>query len=149
MKYDKLFSTTNMKGMAGYDNSRQNIDPLVVSRHEALGINFFINGVLTGIMGMLRVPFSCSIREVSLFCDQSGSIKIDIWKDSYGNYPPTDADSICGGNEPEIVGGVKYSDAVLTDWDLHINNGDVLFFNVDSVTDIEKCLVVLKVLRNG
>ena len=37
----------------------------------------------------------------------------------------------------------------LTGWTTDLDKGDVLFFNVDSVSTIEWVLVVLEVLRNG
>ena len=104
----------------------------------------------TGIVGDLQVPFDCDILEVVLLADQSGNIKVDIWKDAYANFPPTNEDTITGGNEPEIAdsgGGVKYQDNTLTSWTTSISNGDILRFNVDSVTTIERCIVVLKVRK--
>lgn len=99
----------------------------------------------TGEKGHLRIPFGCTITRVSLLGDQSGSIKMDIWSDTYGNYPPTDGDSICGGNEPEISSGVKYQDSTLTDWTTSLSEGNVLAFNIDSCTAITRCTVVIKV----
>jgi len=140
-------------GEAGFDNPRENIDPKVIQRWEPLSINFFIDGggaeIDTGIKGCLRIPFPCTIQRSTLLVDQSGSIKIDIWKDSYGNYPPTDADSICGGNEPEISGATKNEDSTLTSWSKDLDAGDIIYFNVDSVATCTWCLIELKILRNG
>jgi len=122
-----------------------NIDPKVSS------IEFMIDGggsaIVTGIAGYVEIPFACTITQVSLLADQTGSIKVDIWKDSYANYAPTDADTITGGNEPEISSGVKDQDGTLTSWTTSISAGDILIFNVDSIATIEKCLVSLKVER--
>lgn len=111
-------------------------------------INIVIDGggsaIETGIKGDIVLP-ACTITEVMLLADQSGSIKIDIWKDTYTNYPPTDADSICGGNEPEISSATKDNDATLTDWTTSITAEDILRINVDSCTTIERCTLALKV----
>lgn len=112
-------------------------------------IVFIIDGggsaITTGEKGHLRIHFKCEIQRMILLADQSGSIKIDIWKDNYTNFPPTDADTICGANEPEISAGVKDEDTDLTAWTKTINSGDVLAFNVDSAATIERVTLHLKV----
>ena len=75
---------------------------------------------------------------------------MDIWKDTYANYPPDDGDTITGANEPEIAAsGVKDQDSTLTDWTKSISAGDVLGFNVDSCTTITRCTVSLKVIKDN
>ncbi|MHA1737415.1 MAG: LamG domain-containing protein [Candidatus Heimdallarchaeota archaeon] len=115
-------------------------------------IEFLIDGagsvISTGISGWLEVPFNCTITASRLTADQSGSIKVDIWKDTYANYPPVNADTITGANESEIVSGVKDEDETLTGWTTSLSAGDFLYFNVDSVSTIEKCLVSLTVTRD-
>jgi len=112
-------------------------------------VTFVIDGggsaITTGEKGHLEVPFACTITQVTLLADQTGSITIDIWKDTYANFPPTDADSICGGNEPAIASGQKYQDSTLTNWTTTINDGDILAFNVDSCATITRVTVALKV----
>lgn len=88
---------------------------------------------------------ACTIEEVRLLADQSGSIKVDLWKDAYANFPPTDADSICGGNEPEISSGTKDSDTTLTDWTTSVSDGDIIRVNVDSCTTIQRCTLSIKI----
>lgn len=117
---------------------------------DEAGIEFIISGggsvISTGIAdGCLEVPFACTIKSVRLLADQAGSIKIDIWKDTYANYPPTNADTITGGNEPEIAAAIKDEDETLTDWTTALAKGDILYYNVDSVATIEWCLVTLMV----
>ncbi|OQB40345.1 MAG: hypothetical protein BWY06_01234 [Candidatus Latescibacteria bacterium ADurb.Bin168] len=116
-------------------------------------LNFIIDGggskITSGEKGHLVVDFACTIEAWTLLADQSGAIKIDIWKDSYSNFPPTDSDSICNGHEPEIsASGSKAQDTDLSDWgSVSINAGDILAFNVDSCTSITRCTVALKVKR--
>ncbi|MBA7650662.1 hypothetical protein ES703_58472 [subsurface metagenome] len=116
------------------------------------GLEFIIDGggatITTGEKGYLEVPFDCEITSVELLADQVGAIKVDIWKDTYPNFPPTDADSICGGNEPEITAGNrKYQDTTLTSWTKVMSKGGILAFNVDSVATITRCTVALKVAK--
>lgn len=115
-------------------------------------IGYAIDGggaaIATGVAGVgLRAPFACTITSVTLLADVSGSIVIDIWKDSYANYPPTVADTICASAKPTISSGVKYTDSTLTGWTKAIAAGDVLFFNVDSCTTITNVSIVLNVTR--
>jgi len=115
-------------------------------------IAFEINGggsaIQPGVWGCLRIPFSCEIQSVSLGAPlEPGSIQIDIWKSTHANFPPDDADSICGGNEPAISSGQKYEDTTLSGWTKTINAGDWLVFNVDSCTDITLVTIALKVRK--
>jgi len=115
-------------------------------------LTFIIDGggseITTGKKGYLRVPFDCTITREALLADQTGSIKVDIWKDTYANFPPTDADTITGGNEPEISAGTKDQDATLTDWTTSLSEGDILAFNVDSIDTITRCAVILEVEKS-
>ena len=120
------------------------------------GINFIIDGggdeITTGVKGYVRVPFGCTIQEVVLLADQSGSIVVDIWKCSYSDFDsgsnhPVNGDSITASAEPTISTAKKYQDNTLTGWTTSVSEGDILAFNVDSITDITRCTVVLKVKR--
>lgn len=117
---------------------------------EEASLEFIIDGgggvIAADEQGHLEVPFDCEIQSVELLADQTGAIKVDIWKDTYANFPPTDADSITGGNEPEITAGnQKYQDTTLTGWTKSLSKGEILAYNVDSVTTIERVTVTLKV----
>jgi hypothetical protein len=102
--------------------------------------------IQTGTHGDLSVDFSGIIQSVTLLADQSGSIVIDIWKDTYANFPPTGADSITASAKPTISTASKSQDATLTGWTTVVSAGDVLRFNVDSVTSLQRVTLALKVL---
>lgn len=112
-------------------------------------INIVLDGggsvIVTGIKADLVIDFACTIAGVTMLSDQSGAIQVDIWKDTYANFPPTNADSITGAAEPEIASGSKSQDTTLTGWTTAISAGDILRFNVDSVTNIERVTLALKV----
>jgi hypothetical protein len=93
------------------------------------------------------VPFDCTITGVTLLADTSGSVVIDIWKDTYANFPPTDADSIVAGANPLISAATKSTDTTLTGWTKTLAAGDVLRFNVDSVATITRVSLALAVTR--
>lgn len=118
---------------------------------KILTITFIIDGggsaITTGQKGHLEIPFACTINRVTMLADREGSIKVDIWKDDYAAFPPADGDTICGGNEPEISTGIKDQDSTLTAWTTAITAGDILAFNVDSITDIQRVTISLKVTK--
>lgn len=101
----------------------------------------------TGIKLDLRIPFACTIQEVMMLADQSGSLVVDIWKDTYANFPPTDADSITAAAPPTISAATKSQDATLTGWTTAIAADSILRFNIDSITGIQRCTLSLKVIK--
>lgn len=114
-------------------------------------LNFVIDGggsaITTGIKGDLVVDFAATITGVTLLADQSGSIVVDLWKDSYANSPPTDADSITASAPPTISADVKSQDTTLTGWTTSVTAGQIIRVNVDSATTITRCTVALEVQR--
>lgn len=114
-------------------------------------INFVIDGggseIADGEHGFIRISFACTITKVTLLADQSGSIVIDIWKDTFANRPPTNADSITASAPPTISTDTGSEDSTLSGWTTSIAAGDILSFNVDSCTTIERCTVSLTVVQ--
>jgi hypothetical protein len=115
-------------------------------------LNFIVDGggaeISTGVKGDVQIPFACTITSVTLLADQSGSIAVDIWKDTYGNFPPTDADSITASAVPTITTATKSTDSTLTGWTKTITAGDILRFNVDNVTTITRFTLSLGYTRS-
>ncbi|MCP4997180.1 MAG: hypothetical protein GY933_00175 [Hyphomicrobiales bacterium] len=112
-------------------------------------LTFIIDGggaaITTGVAGYVEIPFACTITAARALADQSGSIVVDIWKDTYANYPPTDADSITASAPVTITTATKSEDTTLTGWTTSITAANILGFNVDSVTDIELLTVSITV----
>lgn len=143
---DGTFSAT---GAAAWDDDHvvTGLDNITLS-----AIGYAISGggavITTGVAGVgLRVPYACTINSVTLLADQTGSAVVDIWKDTYANYPPTVADSICASAKPTITASNKSEDTTLTGWTTSIAAGDVLYFNVDSCSTITNLVLVLKVTK--
>ena len=105
--------------------------------------------ITTGVKGYIQVPYACTVDAWRIFADASGSIVIDVWKDTYANFPPTDADSMPGsGKEPTLSSAQKAEDTDVTDWTTDdINAGDVIGFNVDSATTVKRVTLQLFVTR--
>lgn len=116
----------------------------------AVGYMFDGGGVVltTGVAGTgLRIPFNATINSVTLQANVSGSMVVDIWKDTYANYPPTVADSICGAAKPTLSAAIKSEDTTLTGWTTTITAGDILYFNVDSCSTITNATLTLRVTK--
>lgn len=115
-------------------------------------IEFWIGGgtdvILTGNAGFIRIPFAILITGWTILAKESGSIVVDVWRDTYANYPPTVADTIAGSEKPTLSAAAKNQDLTLTTWTIALVKGDILVFNVDSVTTCTKVLVVLHGTRS-
>lgn len=107
-----------------------------------------INEIPTGIQLYAQIDFPCTIIAAKLLAKESGSIVIDIWKDTYANFPPDNAASITASAPPTLSTAQKSRDTTLTGWTKSIAAGDCLGFNVDSVTTITQVTVVLKVTKS-
>ena len=106
------------------------------------------SAISTGSKGFLRVPYDCTITAAQILADQSGSIVIDVLKDTYANFPPTDpADSICASALPTLSSSQKSEDTTLTGWTTSVTKGDVLGFVVDSATTVTRVSLSLIVTK--
>jgi len=95
----------------------------------------------------IRVPFACTINEFTILADQSGSVTVKVYKDTYANYPPTAADDISNGGLA-VTTATKATDTTLTSWTTAIAAGDVLAFtNTTVATTITRVTCQLKVTR--
>lgn len=124
----------------------------VGSGTQGSSIEIIIDGselpITAGIKGDIEVPFDGTINKVVLLADQVGSIVVDIWEDTYSNYPPTVADSIVAAAKPTLSGANKYSDSVLTGWTTALTKGNTLRFNVDSASTVTRVLVSLSITKS-
>ena len=123
------------------------IDGQIETATIGLRIDNGASVIQTGVAGNMVVPFNCEIQSYSLLANESGSIVIDIWKDTYANYPPTDADSITASAPMTISAATKGQDSTLTGWTVALTAGDILRFNVDSVTSIKQVDINIIVAR--
>lgn len=106
------------------------------------------SAITTGQKGYIEIPFACTITAARLFADQSGSIVVDVKKDTYANFPPSGSgDSICASAKPTVSATTKSQDTTLTGWTTSIAAGDILGFDVDSVSTITRCTIILTVTK--
>jgi hypothetical protein len=123
---------------------------------DVIGITIDGGGsaITTGIKGDVYVPYNCTITDWTILADQTGSIEIDVWVDTYANYPPTVADSIMGdtGSSPRIVGAAKAQSADFGDSPVSdiatIAAGSTVRFNVNSASTITRATLTLTVVKS-
>lgn len=91
------------------------------------------------------VDFAGEILGWTLLSDAAGSIVIDVWRDSYANYPPTSADRITASAKPSLTDENKANDESLAGWTKSFSAGDVFKFNVESCDGISRATLILHV----
>jgi hypothetical protein len=109
---------------------------------------FVIDGggatITTGVKGDLPpMPFACNITGVSLLSDQSGSIVVDVWRETLANFPPTAGDFVYS----IVLSGATRtptSGSYTTITSIPVALGEVLRFNVTSVTSCQRVTVGLR-----
>jgi len=114
-------------------------------------LNIMLDGgssvIQTGVMGDIQVPAGFNVVGWDLVADQVGSIVVDVWKDTYGVFPPTAADTITGSEKPTLAGVLKNQDLALTTWTTALVANDWLRFNVDSAATVTRVSCTLRLVR--
>jgi hypothetical protein len=107
----------------------------------------------SAITGNPEVDVVCvaagSLTGWTMMTSPAGSAVVDVWKDTGGNFPPTDADSITDGHEPAVSADDYATDADLSDWsDVTLSAGDVLRFHLDSSATVKRVALTLTYTRS-
>lgn len=135
-----------------YDGSSWSSIAEVSNAIKDVALPFIIDGggsaIATGVKGFIEIPYAGTIQSVRLLADQSGSIVIDLWKDTYANYPPTVADTITASAKPTLSSATKAQDTTLSGWTTSVSAGDILGVNVDSASTVERVTLSLVIRRS-
>lgn len=109
-------------------------------------INYIVDGgnavIAPGNKGSVTLDVSGVIESVTILCDQEGSVVVDIQKSNYTTFPTFS--SILGGSYIQLTNQRKYKDDNLTGWSTNLVAGDILTFEVPSVSNISRFLISLK-----
>lgn len=93
--------------------------------------------ITTGQKGVVRIPCNGTITKWTMVSSDasitSGSITVDLWYDSYANYPPTNADSIVASSKPAISSAIKNEDSTLSGWTTSLTEGGFMIAEIESV----------------
>lgn len=108
--------------------------------------------ITTGLKGYVTVDFNCTITQATLLSNQTDSAVVNIYKCTYSQFDassthPVVGDKITSATPPTLSSAVKAQDSTLSSWNVTITAGDVLAFNVDSVTLAQRLTLILKVTR--
>jgi hypothetical protein len=77
----------------------------------------------------------------------TGSAVVDIWRDSFSNFPPTVADTITGAGKP-TTSSQLISSGTTSGWTNTFSRGDLFKMNVDSVSTTTGTIVFLQYVVN-
>lgn len=99
------------------------------------------------VKGYVEVPVNSEVVAWTLVANETGSIVIDVWNDTYANFPPTNADSITGSQKPTLSSAQKNQNLNLTDWTPGLLKGNWLAFEVESATTVKQVTLSLRCAR--
>jgi hypothetical protein len=88
------------------------------------------------------VPYDCTITDVQLTADASGSIVLYVYKTTYSSYNPgthpVSGDSIVASAAPTLSTAYKSQDATLTGWTKALTAGDIVRIGVTSAGTVKR-----------
>lgn len=120
------------------------------NRYGAIILTLSGNGsvLTTGLKYGVQIPYAGTITGWTLVGeDASGSIVLDLWKDSYANFPPVVGDSITASAKPTISAARKATSSTLTGWTTSFAAGDWVYVNVDSVSTFKWVQLILSTTK--
>jgi hypothetical protein len=91
----------------------------------------------------VRVPCNMTLTGWDVVADQAGSIVVDLWKDTYANFPPTVTDTFAGTEKPTLATTQKAQDVSLTSMNTTLTEGEYIEANVDSAATVTKMIITL------
>jgi hypothetical protein len=144
---------TNLAGLATgvLGNTNKTGVPVIVASNAALtigSVDFTLDGggsaITTGAKGWVRVPYAGTLTGWELTANVSGSIVIDLWKDTFANFPPDVTDTIWG-TKPALAGAQTNSATGLS---IAVTAGDYIRLNVDSAVTVTYVVLSLKITKS-
>ena len=101
--------------------------------------------ITTGSKGFLVVPVAGTVTQWTVLADASGSIVVDVKRSTYSGFPTTTSIVGGGGNKPTLSSAQKNQAAPSSWTSTALVAGDVLEFNVDSATTVQRVTLALEV----
>jgi hypothetical protein len=132
--------------MHGYDHRPRGPDPAF---HPVRNLKVVFNGGGLALVGGEQqdasVDYMGEITQWTLLADVPGNAVVDIWKDDFGSYPPTLADTITAASQPTLSATDHASDDTLPSWIRDVAAGDCFRFTIDSISAITRLTVIVKI----
>lgn len=110
------------------------------------GTNAIVAG--TGFDVWVRVKSAFTITGVELTADASSSAVLDIWVDTYANFPPTVADSIVASAPPTLSSSIKSQDTTLTGWTKIVAAGSYIKVHINSSSTAKRLYLAIYGTKN-
>lgn len=82
------------------------------------------------------VPFAATIKRWYILADGVGDLTLDVWVDTYGNWPIGNSSSIVAASKPALAGSSKDSDSTLTGWTTSLSLDDIVMIEVEAAESI-------------
>lgn len=105
--------------------------------------------LVAGRVASVPITFTGTVQSWTLIADQTGAIVVDLWKDTYANYPPTIADTITASLPPTLSSASKNTSSTLTGWTTSLSPGDVLSASISSASTVTRATLALSVTRGA
>lgn len=102
---------------------------------------------IVGSKTPILVPFAHTIKRWYLMADISGDLTLDVWRDAYASYPPTNGDSIVAAANPALSSADHGSDSTLTGWSTTGAANDVYNIEVEAAATITQVTFAMIVER--
>ena len=119
-------------------------ESLVSIQEIAFIIDAGNNPIQPGVKGDIRIPYDCEIIGWAVLADQVGNISVDIERETFGSFPPDQADDITGTNPPKLINQNSASGDA-TSWLSTIVANSVLRYRVTSADTVKRVTISLTV----
>lgn len=138
----------NADRLLAWDDSADDLVYVTPTKAVAIPIGNGVDVISTGVQATeISLPISgvwTKWRLLKAAPAGNVSIVVDLWKDTYANWPPTVADTITASAKPTISAAEKAESSTLTGWTTTFAAGDTLRLNVDSVTSATRVWLYLE-----
>lgn len=106
--------------------------------------------IVPGQLGYIIVPFTATVIGWDILAEQVGDVVFDVWKAPWADPLPDNMDSMTGTGKPTLTFGMKAKSDDVSGWtDRQIHRGEVMGFEIESVYNLMKATLTVRVLRTG
>ena len=144
-------------GLSNVDNTSDANKPVSTATQTELNklssgsVGLTVDGggsvITTGQKGYIEVTYDATITRWTIIGNATGSCVIDMWKAAYAGAPPTVANTITGSAKPTLTAAQKAQSSTLTGWTTAITAGDIIGFNIDSVSTLTRLNLSVKITK--
>jgi hypothetical protein len=135
---------TGATGSTGATGATGSFSGTPFSRYINLTFDGAGSALTSGLQAEVQLPMIGTISSWDIFSTLTGSCVIDVLKcDSFSTYPTFT--SIAGSEKPTLSSTQKNQDTNLTSFTTGLTAGNILRFNLDSATTVQKVYLTIKI----